>query len=342
MVLNLSKMYTVISTFAGCGGSSLGYKLAGFKELLAIDFNKNAVETFKLNFPEVPVLQRDITTVSAGELLDNLGLNVGELDVLDGSPPCQGFSIVGKRKVSDSRNELFKSFVELIIGLKPKVFVMENVSGQIKGDMKGMFIEIVNTLKSLDYKVKVKLMNAKYYDVPQSRQRLIYIGVRNDINLMPVFPVPNNNLISVGKAIENVNNKTFRPMRDIDTEVYSYAKVNGSILKNVPYDLILKWAPRFINNKKLTFRGVRRLNPSKPSPTILKLITISSNDFIHPKENRQITIEEAKRLCSFPDSFVLNGNFNEQWAVLGNAVMPNMMKAIAINIKENILDKCQK
>src|SRR3990167_6277348 len=100
-------MNTVISTFAGCGGSSLGYKLAGFKELLAIDFDKNAVETFKLNFPDVPVWQEDITKVASFDMLSFTGLKKGELDVLDGSPPCQGFSMAGKRKVSDPRNKLF-------------------------------------------------------------------------------------------------------------------------------------------------------------------------------------------------------------------------------------------
>ena len=110
---------------------------------------------------------------------------------------CQGFSTAGKRQVFDDRNDLFKEYVRLIEGLKPKVFVMENVSGMIKGTMKGKFKEILLTLKALPYQVKCKLMNAKYYQVPQSRERLIFIGVRNDLGIEPSFPVPGKKLISL-------------------------------------------------------------------------------------------------------------------------------------------------
>jgi len=105
---------TVISTFAGCGGSSLGYKWAGYKELLAIEWEDNAVQTFKLNFPEIPVWQRDICSVTGKEILDFCNIKRGELDLFDGSPPCQGFSTAGKRQVKDSRNDLFKEYVRLV------------------------------------------------------------------------------------------------------------------------------------------------------------------------------------------------------------------------------------
>jgi site-specific DNA-cytosine methylase len=172
---------TVISTFCGTGGSSLGYKYAGYKELLAIDWENHAVQCFKANFPEVPCQQKDITKVTSQEIFDFCKITKGELDVFDGSPPCQGFSTAGKRQVSDERNDLFKHYWRLVKEIQPKVFVMENVSGMIKGKMKGKFKEIMSTLKSDNYEVKCKLMNAMYYNVPQSRQRLIFIGVRKDI-----------------------------------------------------------------------------------------------------------------------------------------------------------------
>src|SRR3989304_6198722 len=200
---------TVISLFSGCGGSSLGYKWAGFKELLAIDFEKNAVETFRLNFPEVPCWQKSVIEVTAKEILSFCKIKKGELDVLDGSPPCQGFSIAGKRNITDSRNDLFKEYVRLVNDLQPKVFIMENVSGMIKGKMKGKFIEIITMLKSLNYQVKCKLLNAMWYNVPQSRERLIFIGVRNDLELQPVFPKPNKNFITVGNAIKGIEDKRF-------------------------------------------------------------------------------------------------------------------------------------
>lgn len=293
----------VISIFSGCGGSSLGYKLAEFEELLAIDFDKNSVETFKLNFPEIPVWQKDIKEVSGKEILDFCKLKIGELDVLDGSPPCQGFSMAGSKKVVDKRNDLFLEFSRLIKELQPKVFLMENVAGQIKGNMKGRFNEILRELKSLNYNVKVKLMNAKYYQVPQSRERLIYIGVRNDLGIEPSFPIPSVNLISVKKAFENVENKTF---------------YKGKVSKRQIED---------------------RVSFDCPSPVMVKVAnSIRSSCVVHPKEDRHLTIEEAKRLCSFPDNFILTGSFSEKWSRLGNAVMPNMMKSIALNIKENILN----
>ena len=139
---------TVISTFAGAGGSSLGYSMAGFRELLAVEWDDNAVETFKLNFPGVPVYHGDIAKLSVDECLSMAGIEPGQLDILDGSPPCQGFSTAGKRIMDDPRNQLFREFVRLLRGLRPKVFVMENVSGMVKGKMKLVFVEILKELKA--------------------------------------------------------------------------------------------------------------------------------------------------------------------------------------------------
>jgi DNA (cytosine-5)-methyltransferase 1 len=172
---------TVISLFAGCGGSSLGYSMAGYRELLAVEWDDHAVETFKLNFPDVPVWHGDIAKLSVEECLRITGLKPGELDVLDGSPPCQGFSTAGKRKMDDGRNQLFREYVRLLRGLQPKVLVMENVSGMVKGKMKLIFADIMRELKASGYRVSARLMNAMYFGVPQSRERMIFIGVREDI-----------------------------------------------------------------------------------------------------------------------------------------------------------------
>jgi DNA (cytosine-5)-methyltransferase 1 len=188
---------TVISTFCGTGGSSLGYHWAGFKELLAVDFEDHAVECFKLNFKDVPVWKRSVIDIIGNEIMDFCKIRPGELDVFDGSPPCQGFSTAGKREVRDPRNDLFNHYYRLVTELQPKVFVMENVSGMIKGSMKGRFIEIMNVLKTGNYNVRCKLMNAMYYGVPQSRQRLIFIGVRKDLDKPPVYPCASNKLVTV-------------------------------------------------------------------------------------------------------------------------------------------------
>jgi len=188
---------TVISLFAGCGGSSLGYSMAGFRELLAVEWNDNAVETFKLNFPDVPVYHGDINKLTVAECLKLAELEPRELDILDGSPPCQGFSTAGKRKFTDDRNQLFRQYVRLLRGLQPKVFVMENVSGMVKGKMKLIFAEILRELKASGYKVKVRLLNAMYFGVPQSRQRLVFIGVREDLGIEPSHPKAETRPISL-------------------------------------------------------------------------------------------------------------------------------------------------
>jgi site-specific DNA-cytosine methylase len=180
--------FTYISTFAGCGGSSLGYKWAGGRGLAAVEFDANAVATYRANFPDTPVIDRDIAKVTAEELMEVARIGVGQLDILDGSPPCQGFSTAGKRVITDPRNSLFREYVRLIEGLQPRVFVMENVSGMVKGKMKLVFREVMLALKATGYDVRCKLLNAMYFNVPQSRERLIWIGVRPDVEKPPTFP----------------------------------------------------------------------------------------------------------------------------------------------------------
>ena len=171
---------TVVSTFAGGGGSSLGYHQAGFEELLAVEWDDDAVQTLRDNFPDLPIYHGDIYALTVKECLRLAGIKKGDLDVLDGSPPCQGFSTTGKRNFTDPRNTLFGEFVRLLEGLKPKVFVMENVTGMIKGAMKQIFLQIMAALRGAGYHVEAQVLNAKFYGVPQSRERVIFIGVRKD------------------------------------------------------------------------------------------------------------------------------------------------------------------
>lgn len=200
---------TVISTFAGCGGSSLCYQMAGFDERLAVEWDDNAVETFKLNFPNVPVYHGDIAKLTSAECMKLANIGVGELDVLDGSPPCQGFSTAGKRKFDDPRNSLFKEYARLIQDLQPKVFVMENVTGMVKGYMKQAYLEIMRTLRGCGYKAKGEVLNAMYYNVPQSRERVIVIGVREDLGIEPSHPKPQTRPISLNEiAIDALASKS--------------------------------------------------------------------------------------------------------------------------------------
>jgi DNA (cytosine-5)-methyltransferase 1 len=290
---------TVISTFAGCGGSSLGYQMAGFRELLAVEWDNNAVETFKLNFPDVPVYHGDIGKLSSKKCMELAGIEPGELDVFDGSPPCQGFSTAGKRKFDDPRNSLFKEYARLLNDLQPKVFVMENVTGMIKGVMKQAYLQIIKTLRECGYKAKGQVMNAMYFNVPQSRERVIIIGVRDDLGIEPGHPKPESKPITINKVF---------PIKSLD------------------YDTKGQFSEFNINVAR------------KPFPTITKGNRHHFfADFGEGK--RKLTIKEVKKIASFHDEFILTGKDSESWERIGNSVPPNMMKAIATHVKTEILAK---
>jgi DNA (cytosine-5)-methyltransferase 1 len=194
--------FTVASTFSGCGGSSLGYRMAGFRVLWASEFIPAARESYRVNAAEYTVLDgRDIRQIKANEVLSAIELGVGDLDLLDGSPPCAAFSEAGPREKSwgairrysdtaQRTDDLFFEFARLLRDLQPKTFIAENVSGLVRGKAKGYFKRIFAALKDCGYRVEARLLDAQWLGVPQSRRRLIFIGVRNDLGLAPVFPKP--------------------------------------------------------------------------------------------------------------------------------------------------------
>lgn len=193
--------YTAVSTFSGCGGSSLGYKMAGFRVLWANEFIPAAQETYRANHPATILDTRDIRHVTGAHILNAIGLRPGDLDLFDGSPPCASFSTAGKREsgwgkvkaYSDTKqrtDDLFFEYARLVKEVHPKVFVAENVSGLVKGTAKGYFKIILQTLKECGYRVEARLLDAQWLGVPQMRQRVIFMGVRNDLPAMPAYPTP--------------------------------------------------------------------------------------------------------------------------------------------------------
>ncbi len=317
---------TVISLFAGGGGSSLGYSMAGFRELLAVEWDDNAVRTFRANFPDVPVYHGDIATLSVEQALDMAGIQPGELDVLDGSPPCQGFSTAGKRILDDPRNQLFREFVRLLRGLRPKVFVMENVSGMVKGKMKLLFAEIMQELRASGYRVKARLLNAMWFGVPQSRERVIFIGVREDLGIEPSHPKPEWQPVACADAIEGADTSGVPKLTD------RYGKLWPLVPLGKSAEDVLKEGKGYTDCQKL--------HPRKPSFTLRK--TQTGRGFatiVHWAEPRALSVGEGKRLQSFPDEFVITGTYQEQWAIIGNSVPPLMMEAITRHIRKEILAK---
>ncbi len=290
---------TVVSTFAGGGGSLTGYMMAGFRDLLAVEWDKNAVETLRLNWPELDIYHGDIAKLSVEEVLQRTGLQPGELDILDGSPPCQGFSTAGKRILDDPRNQLFREYVRLLRGLRPKAFIMENVSGMVKGKMKLVFVEILKELKASGYKVSARLLNAMYFHVPQSRERMIFIGVRDDVGIEPSHPKAESKPMPLISLFPNV-----------------------SMIRTYSQGYRIKWIPS-----------------RKVQPTIGKDHSQKPTRWLVNGKEHRPTTKELCQVGSFPIHYFDRIGENDAWNRIGNSVPPLFMEAIARHVRLEILDK---
>lgn len=306
----------------------MGYKLAGGKILLAVEWDDNAVETYRMNYPETDIYHGDINKLSVDEVLQRTGLAVGDLDIFDGSPPCQGFSTAGKRELQDSRNQLFRQYVRLLRGLQPKVFVMENVSGMVKGKMKVIFAEIMRELKASGYQVSARLMNCMYFGVPQSRQRMIFIGVRNDLGIKPSHPKPQARPITFREACY-----------DLRGNIPDDRMLGDMLLK------IAKLQPDCWNSDATIYKAIKGNLASSISTQwigwdrvcgTLTKSEICTSGLIHPDRERYISLAEAKRISSFPDDFKFVDR-NSGITRMGNCVPPKFMQAIAEHIYSHIL-----
>jgi DNA (cytosine-5)-methyltransferase 1 len=310
---------TVISTFAGCGGSSLGYSMAGYRELLAVEWDQNAVDTFRLNFPDVPVWHGDIVKLSVDECLERAGIGVGELDVFDGSPPCQGFSTAGKREMADPRNQLFREYVRLLRGLQPKVFVMENVSGMVKGKMKLIFADILRELKASGYVVSARLMNAMYFNVPQSRQRMIFIGVREDLGVGASHPKGSATPVIASDVIIE---------QDADNVLTEHQLRYWHAIKPGQ-------SGRHADGRNVWFNFIK-MHPWEVAPTVCK--GAGNAKHCHWSYPGALNMGGYKKLASFPVPFQFAGSYSEMKSRIGNSVPPLFMRSIAAHIREHILN----
>jgi len=359
--------FNVISTFSGCGGSCLGYRIAGFKILWASEFIPEAQEVYKLNHPDSYLDKRDIRKVNPGEILKQIGLKKGEIDLMDGSPPCASFSTAGKRskywgevkKYSSTKqrvDDLFFEYARILKGLQPKVFVAENVSGLIKGVAKGYFKIILQELKDCGYNVSAKVLDAQWLGVPQMRQRLIFIGVRNDLGIRPEYPKPLKYRYSVKDALPWIvtigSSNGFGSSKQV-ASTYPYHTVgtspqSGNSLARFieaetdisKYAIGREWDKLKPGDKSDKYINLVKPGLDSPSPCITQTGGIrSAAGVVHPMEKRKFSIQELKRICAFPEDFILTGTYSQQWERLGRAVPPVMMAKIAEVIREGILEK---
>lgn len=362
--------FDAVSTFSGCGGSCLGYRMAGFRVLWASEFVPAAQATYKANHPNSILDTRDIRQVKPEDILEAIGKAPGDLDLLDGSPPCASFSTAGKREASwgkvkaysDTKqrtDDLFFEYARILRGLRPKVFVAENVSGLVKGTAKGYFLEILRELKSCGYRVSAKVLDAQWLGVPQARQRLIFVGVREDLGLDPVYPKPLAYRYSVREALpwvksvihDTSGNRSIGEVveRPCPTITVGGQQVNAYHFKVEAetdisrYAVGREWAKLKPGKKSEKYLNLIRPALDRLSPTVTQLggnNTVAS--VTHPTECRKFSIAELRRICGFPDDFALLGTYAQQWERLGRAVPPVMMSHIAATIRDQILCRIPK
>lgn len=348
--------YSVVDLFCGSGGMSLGFLRSGFELLIAVDIDQAAIDTYKLNFG------------SSHTCLSDLSKNVDlpKTAVVIGGPPCQGFSSAGKRQNWDTRNSLVSCFAKFVAALRPQGFVFENVEGFLTADHGARVLDLLGPLLKAGYRIHLRKINAANYGIPQHRKRVLAIG---GLGWNPSFPsathtafgAPGAHLAArtlplcptvmdalAGLPVASVRppgcpqGHYYRALEGIDLQRASALKP-GQTMRDLPdelhHDSYRRRAYRRVMDGTPSEQrggapaGVRRLRPDEPS----KAITGGArSEFIHPLEDRNLTIRECARLQTFPDDFVFSGNPSEQMQLIGNAVPPKLGEVIAMSLARNL------
>ena len=376
--------FNVISTFAGGGGSSTGYRLAGGRILCINEFVEEAQNTYRENYPDTLILPGDIKELSGKDFLDAAGIGVGELDILDGSPPCSAFSVAGKlshnvheeervdlfgnvtvekvsgkhsdgwgqtKNYSDGKSvtnieDLFFEFLRVAEEIKPKVIVAENVKGLTIGEAKEYFNKILNTFEKIGYEVCAQVLDSRYYGVPQSRSRVIFIGVRKDVaeqagynfmTISQIFPEPDKEAMKLKDAMVGlVNDPDEVKYLTEKWENTAYWKQTGSKMPTNP-DKVLTGMD--FHPKGHHF-NLKRCSLEAPAPTITAMGSAETTaGAFHWSEPRKLTIPELKRIMALPDDFKLTGKWSQKAERCGRMVPSRMMERIASSVYERLLEK---
>ena len=341
--------YACIDLFCGCGGLSLGFERAGIDVLVGIDVWRDAIETFKFNHKKSKGICADLSVLEPSGIEKEL--NGREIDVIIGGPPCQGFSVAGKRIVDDDRNKLYKNFVRFVKYFDPKAFMMENVPNVLSIGGGTVRDSIIKDFSELGYKVSFKVMLASDYGVPQNRRRAVFVGLKNGKDF--IFPKPiAGNKVTSSDAISDLPDATVRDGDAYPNEAKSeYQKLmrmgspglynhritihkeqTKKIISLVPDGGNYKDLPEELQQTRKVHIAWTRLDSTKPSFTI----DCGHNHHFHYIYNRVPTVRESARIQSFPDSFIFCGCLGSQLRQVGNAVPPLMAAEIAKEIRNGI------
>ena len=344
------KKINVLDLFCGAGGLSCGFERAGFSIVLGIDNDQKALETFEANHNGAKSICGDITNISYEDIKNVIGDQ--QIDVIVGGPPCQGFSLSGPRNFNDPRNKLYLSYIRLVEEIKPRAFVIENVPGLVglfKGEVKDHIIE---RLTALGYTVKYKILCAADYGVPQSRKRVVFVGMKDGEKEF-FYPNALDHVVTCEMALSDLpalidsvgeeeqdyvtqpQNAYQEIMRVKSQKVQNHiAAVHSEkvqhIISLVPDGGNYKDLPEEYRSSRNFHVAWTRFDSQKPAPTI----DTGHRHHFHYKYNRVPTVRECARLQSFPDDFVFSGNKTQQFRQVGNAVPPLMAECIAQQVKK--------
>lgn len=346
--------FTCIDSFCGAGGLCLGLERAGFDVLLSFDIDPLCIETMSANkkYFDHQTHVADIADMLNGELLRKCNIQRGELFLLAGGPPCQGFSIQRRGSDIDSRNDLVLKYGQLIDELYPKYFVMENVSGIAGKRGKTILQQLVEDVERIGYYVHVALLDAQEYGVPQRRKRYIIVGERKDLGNNYVYPCALETRITVRDTIENLPEP---PMDGTDHPQIALhrrdrlsernlsrirALKEGQGRDELPAELVADCHK--VDSSVIGFRSVYgRMAWDDVAPTITaRFDSFTRGKFGHPVQDRSISLREGALLQTFPMDFVFTGNKVDVARQIGNAVPPVMAEQIGKSILESYERSC--
>ncbi|MGE4496588.1 MAG: DNA cytosine methyltransferase [Deferribacterales bacterium] len=327
-----------IELFAGAGGLALGLEKAGFSTIGLIEIDKDAVDTLRTNRNFWNIIQSDIAAVSSLNLNKIFNINTGELDLLSGGAPCQSFSYAGNRLgLEDARGTLFFHYALFLNKLKPKMFLFENVRGLLTHDNGRTYATICKVFTEAGYKIKNKVLNAWDYGVAQKRERLLTVGIRDDLSdkMDFVFPHPYERRLVLRDILQNVPESSYIPYSEYKRKIFDLVPPGG-YWKDIPAEIAKEYMKSCWSMGGGRTGILRRMSLDEPSLTVLTSPSQKQTERCHPIETRPFTVRENARCQSFPDDWFFCGNVSSQYKQIGNAVPVNLAYEVALKIRDSL------
>ena len=326
-------MYKTIELFAGAGGLALGVEQAGFDTIGLIELDKDACATLKQNRPYWNVICDDISHISCMNLEDLFSLKKGELDLLSGGAPCQAFSYAGKRLgLEDARGTLFYHYAIFLEKLQPKMFLFENVRGLLTHDKGKTYQTMLKIFADAGYTIQKAVLNAWNYGVPQKRERLITVGIRNDLLGKTVFEFPKPHDYKRDILLDCPKGPGV-PYGENKRKIFELVPPGG-YWRDIDPDIAKAYMKSCWHMEGGRTGILRRMSLDEPSLTVLTSPSQKQTERCHPLEARPFTVRENARCQTFPDDWEFCGKISSQYKQVGNAVPVNLAYEIAKKIKE--------